>query len=344
MKNIFLLSALILFFCGCGHTPVRQSYPAAVPPNTAETSESSRRAEEFRKIISQVKTRGVVIFPAAFFGRFDNEKILDSVAKLGFNRIYCHLTSEQELDERLMQFLAAANKRQIPIEAVLSQQDFYHRYRANRLLRNILIQYPDLTQAAAKVLEYNQEVPPESRFAALTIQLTPHYFDNSNVLRMRGKLYCWSEERYGIGGDNDMLVKEALEQLARIAELPGQLPLTVAVPDFLHNAVKEGKIAKGQISDFAGFGKVAVVSSANLPGKIPAVIQDELKDAGKTPVLAVVALAGHTAVNSGQLRRRNWQDFQRSAAFLIRRSSAYPAFEGVIFSPLSVIEFLRLEE
>lgn len=344
MRNFLLLSTLVLLLAGCGHTPVRQSYPAALPPHTAENSVSRQRAADFKKIISQVKTRGVVIFPAAFFGRFDHERILNSIEQLGFNRIYCHLTSEQELNEEMGLFLAAANKRNIPVEALFSQQDFYRRYRHNRLFRDILVQYPSLPQAVEKMLKFNQEQLPEARFAALTVQITPHLFDGSNIRRMRGKLYSWGETRYGIGGDNDMLVLEAMEMLAQISRLPGQLPMTVAVPDFLHNAVLQGKITRGKVTDFAGFSKVAVVSSANLPSKVPAVVQDELKDAGAVPVLAAVPLAGHTAVAAGQLRRRNWLDFQRTVNHLIRKSSAYPAFDGVIISPLAVVEFLRLEE
>lgn len=344
MKNFWLFSLPVLLLCGCGHTPVRSDYPAAMPPNCVKPAVAQQRADDFKKIISGVKTRGVVIFPQAFFGRFEDEKVLDCVENLGFNRIYCHLTSEQELDERLMQFLAAAGKRNIPVEALLSQQDFYRKYRANRLIRNLFVQYPDLPQVTAEVLKFNQELPGNGRFAAMTIRLTPELFDGSNVRRLQGKLYCWGENRYGIGGDNDMLVKESIELLEQISGQPGMLPLTVAVPDFLNEAAENGKLAKGKVTDFAGFGKVAVVSFANLPSKIPASVQDELKNAGKSRVLAVIPLAGHTAVDSGQLRRRNWMDFQRSINHLIRKSSMYPAFDGIIVSPLAVIEYMRMEE
>ena len=176
--------------------------------------------------------------------------------------------------------------------------------------------------------------------------LAPHLFSGKNIQRRRGQLYRWDEKRYGAGGDNDMLVGEALELARRIAAIPGLPRLTLAVPDFLQEAAEAGKLSRGSIRDFAAISRrVAVISSANLPSGVPAAVKHELDGAPpEASVLVVVPLAGHTSLDRGRLRRRNWEDFRRSIANLMDKHASHPAFGGIIVSPLAVIEFLRREK
>ena len=345
MRYSGIICLLTLLFCGCGHTPVRHVFPAALPPATAESAVSLQRAEAFKKVLAPAKIKGVVLYPSAFEGRFDDRTVLQAVSRLGFNRIYCRLTSEQELDGRLREFLTVAAGYKIPVEIVFSQEDFFRRYRGNRLIRNCFIQYPDIAGAVKKLIGYQQELPENIRVAGVTVILTPHLFDGVNVERIQGKLYRWHEKRYGIGQDNDMLMKESLELAGKISRLPQLPPLTIAIADFYHEHAAAGELSCGKVADFAAVAKVAVVCSANLPSKLPGNISNELAAMpdGKK-MLAFVPLAHHISVDRGKLRRRNWNDFQRSINNLIRKSAVSPAFDGVIVSPLSVIEFLRQEK
>ena len=61
-------------------------------------------------------------------------------------------------------------------------------------------------------------------------------------------------------------------------------------------------------------------------------------------MVAVIPVAGHTSVNSGALRRRDWNDFCRAIEYAGKQFKAYPACAGIVVSPLAVIEFLRQEK
>ena len=350
MKNFLFCSFLLvtLLISGCGHTPVRtNTMPMAVPPETAAPAEAALRAAEFKKATAALSIRGIAVFPSAFIGRFTNDQVIGMIKNLGFNRIYCCLTSEQELDSELAEFISAASANGIPVELVLSQQDFYRAYRGNRLIRGLFIQYPDLYAAVRKAVKFIQNDLPENvKVAGITVQLAPHLINGNNIQRTHQQLYSWSEKHYGIGGDNDMLMRQSLQYAAKIAAIPELPPLTIAVPDFYHRVAAEGKISCGKIRDFAKFApSVAVVNSANLPSKLPVMVQDALDAAPKgCKILIVVPLAGHTSVESARLRRRNWKDFQNSTAYLVKKTGSHPACAGVIFSPLAVIEYLRLEK
>lgn len=350
MKNFLLFSFLtvILFISGCGHTPKRtNTMPLAAPPESAAPAEIARRTAEFKKVTAILPIRGITVFPSAFIGRFTNDQVIGMIKNLGFNRIYCHLTSERELDSELSEFITAANKHGIPVELVLSQQDFYRAYRGNRLIRGLFIQYPDLYEAVCKAVKFTQNDLPENvRISGITVQLTPHLINGNNIQRTRQQLYSWSEKHYGIGGDNDMLMIQSLRYAAKIAAIPGLPPLTIAIPDFYHRVASEKKISRGQISDFAKLTRsVAVINSANRPSQLPVMVQDALDAAPKgCKILIVVPIAGHTSVDSDRLRRRHWADFHNSTAYLVKKAGSHPACAGVIFSPLAVIEYLRLEK
>ena len=196
-------------------------------------------------------------------------------------------------------------------------------------------------------MEFNEKSLPENnRIAGITVILAPQMFTASHPERLHGRLYSWDDKHYGIGGDNDMLVRESLETVMKIAAIPNMLPLTVAVPDFLHNAAVEGKLSCGKVTDFlACADAVAVISSANLPSKVPVAVQDEFAAAAEQneKIITVIPLAGHTSVDSGRLRRRNWLDFQRTTNNFMKKTADSKAFGGVIITPMAVVEYLRQE-
>ena len=214
------------------------------------------------------------------------------------------------------------------------------------MIRNLFIQYPDLIGVVTEAVEFNSELPENIRIAGITVILTPHLFNGDNTQRIRGHLYRWADNRYGIGQDNDMLMKEAMEYLQQISAIEALPPLTVAVSDFYHEKAVAGELSCGKISDFARYAdKVIVISSANLPSKVHESVRQELSESsGDIQLIVAVPLATHTSFDSGRLRRRNWQDFQRTIDYLVRQSAANPAFQGIIISPFAVVEYLRQEK
>ena len=88
-----------------------------------------------------------------------------------------------------------------------------------------------------------------------------------------------------------------------------------------------------------------VFLSANRPSQLPVNIQSALDSApGNCKILITVPLSGHSSMAGDRLRRRNWRDFLNSTAYLVKKTASHPACGGVIFSPLAIIEYLRLEK
>ena len=341
---VFLTVSFLL--CGCGHTPLREIHPAALPPHRAENTVTTARAAQLGKVLGSLKVRGAVIFPAAVFGRFETAAVLNAFEQCNFNRIYCHITSEQELDEKLQNFIIAARERGFEVEIVISQQDFYRQYQVNQVIRPLIFQFPTLTDAARMVAEFDQELPENRRLNGVTVHITPHLYNGTNVRRMYGSIYRWAENCYGAGEDNDMLMRKIYTDLKNIAAIQNLPPLTVAMADFLHDRAKKGDLTIGTVKDIAAVApRIAMVNTANIPSQLAANVTAELADTpAGSELLIAVPLATHTSINADRLRRRNWNDFILAVENLVATAEKSPAFGGVILSPFSVVEYLRLEK
>lgn len=342
MPLLFMIAVLMLIN-GCS-TPAGNVAPGATPPHLAESSVSAARSARFRKITANFPVRGIGIFPEAFENRYTPAEVTRRITELGFNRVYCYITTEKALNEHFIELLRELGNAGLPVEVVLRQQDFYRRNQTNQLLRNIIWQYPTLKDAVQEVIRFNLELPEGVRkISGITLVTGAHTITNANVERSRGQLYAWSEDRYGIGQDNDMLMRQMIALLKEISRIPGVLPLTIGVQDFYHENRKAGKLSCGSIGDFAKLGNVMVINRGNVATQLVKRVEDELKDAGKEKILISIPLAEHTSFTQGKLRRRDWNDFCRAIEYAGKHFKKHPACGGIVVSPLAVIEFLRQE-
>ena len=329
---------------GCS-TPSRPVFPGNPPPHQAETAVTSARIKQFKAVSANFKTRGIGVFPEAFRGRYTPAEVAERINQLGFNRAYCYITTETALDEHLENVIAELGKRSIPAEIVVFQRDYYRKIHANNLLRPFVIQYPDLKDVIKKIIKFNAALPENvKKISGVTIIAGAHNFTDSHVERSFGQLYSWGENRYGIGQDNDMLMKQFFSELETVSAFENLPPLTIGIPDFYHDKAAAGELSCGTVSDFAKFGKVMVINHGNVATQLVKRAETELNSAGKSPLLIAISLNEHTAQKTGGLRRRNWDDFCRALDYAGKNFSKYSAFDGVVVSPLALIEFLRQEQ
>ena len=338
------VAGALLLVGGCVSTPERYALPVMVPELMASGEVRAARAEEFRKLTAGIAVRGVGLFPRAF-RIIPDEELLDRISALGFNRIYCYISSEKQLDEEFRDFISRAAKRGIAVEAVLNQRDFYCRATGNRIIRFFRPSYLRLDEAAEGLAEFNEELPRDARLAGVTVITEPHLFTPTNPDTPPDSLYYWSEDTFGPDLDNAMLMRQSLDMLKAAAQKSPGLPLTVGVADFYHELAVAGKLPLGKVSDFCAISpRIMLLDSGNKPSQAADVVENELAaiPAGSTAMVGI-NLAGHTSVDSGSLRRRDWNDLMRGMKYLLGRFREHRAFEGFVIAPFSALEFLYLE-
>ena len=341
------ICALCAFFCagavtGCNSTPVRPDERAMLPVDPAHKTVIERRAAALKKVISPLKVRGAGVSLNAYRNHLAADSdIMALIKKLGFNRIYCYISSETELSEDLERLVVSAASAGIPVELAVRQGDFKKRYRGNALVRFFLPQFRQLPDLAEDIIEFNEDLPEKAKLAGVTVRFEPHLFTYANgAAEIPGLHYIWSDYTFGKGLDNDKLVELSIKQLQQMKKKLGALPLSVELPDFYPLWKKEGQISRGSIRDFAGVGKVMLQCSGNVPSMLlkGAAFMKEGKD-----MLAVIPVADHTSVRSGALRRRDWNDLVKSLGYFIN-SSRNMNCSGVVIRPLSEVGYMLLEQ
>lgn len=351
MKNmkyavLVTLAALCIVVSGCVSTPERPAQQLILPELAAPPEVQKQRAADFRKLTAKVKVRGVGIYLSALRRMtIPQEEFFDRIAALGFNRIYCYVSSEKQLDEFFQDFIIKAVNRGLPVEVVLNQRDFYFRSTGNKIVRLFRPDYLRVDDAAAMVAHFDTLLPAGAKLAGVTVIIEPHLFTATNPDTPPDSLYYWSDKTFGSDLDNAMLMKESLERLRQSKVKAAQLPLTCAAADFYHELALEGKLPVGKVTDFCAISKrILLIDSGNKPSEAAKVVENELAaiPRGNTALVGL-SIAGHTSVDNGALRRRDWNDLMRAMRYLLKRFETHPSFEGFVIAPFSALEFIRME-
>ena len=346
MRKSWLFATALMVLCGCAVTPSQCQVPYTTPPFKAVQKELQQRIVTFQAAVSSMPSRAVIFYPAAVSGRLSGEALLAKIEQFGFNKVVCEVTSEAELNDELRKFIRLCEQKNFPFEFMIREANFYRKRHGNQLIRPLLLQYPDYRQMVKKTVDFihdDRENP--LKVAGITVVIAPHLVSDSDAMRGYGQLYSWSDESFGVGLDNDMLMKRSLQQLQELAALPGLPPLTIGIPDFYHELAAEGKLSCGKVSDFLKISpRLLVTSSGNLPSLLVKTVENELAAVPENcSVQVAVELADHVVVNQQQLRRRNWQDFCRALKYAVGKYSTNKACKGVVLSPFSMIDFLYQE-
>ena len=115
--------------------------------------------------------------------------------------------------------------------------------------------------------------------------------------------------------------------------------------DFYHELAEAGKLPLGRVTDFCAISsRVLLLDSGNKPTVAAQVVENELAVMPKgASALIGINLAGHTSVDSGALRRRDWNDLMRAMRYLLGRFERHSAFEGFVLAPFAALEFILME-
>lgn len=348
MKYITLvvLTALCLGGTGCVATPARQTRRMMLPELEAPREVQKRRAAEFRKLTANVKLRGVgVHIFAVRQSQIPVDELLDRIAEYGFNRIFCYVSSETQLDDFFREFVGKAVRRGLPVEVMLNQRDFYFRSTGNKIVRWFRPNYLRVDDAVELLARFDAESPGGCKIAGVTVVIEPHLFTATNPDTPSDSLYYWSDKTFGSDLDNAMLMRATLERLRQAKAKAGHLPFTCATADFYHELAESGKLPEGRISDFCAISKrVMLLDSGNKPSEAAKVVKNELAAIPRgCSAFVGINLAGHTSVDSGALRRRDWSDFMRAMRYMLKEFGKYPTFEGFVIAPFAALEFTRME-
>lgn len=193
------------------------------------------------------------------------------------------------------------------------------------------------------IKEFNNSVDANRRFDGISADLEPHILKIDSDRRPQGLTLAW-QENYGIGKDNDLLLKRTVEVMALAKKEMGLLTLNQALGFFFQARYDTGLLSWGGAQQFLQYCNNVVVMAYNYQAK--RVIEMA------TPVLTAaagypksVSIAIKTSLNTlgddGPLtsfQPQGWDNLITSLKYILTEAKKFQTFRG-----LDVFEFEGLE-
>ncbi|MBO5991379.1 MAG: hypothetical protein J6R00_07005 [Lentisphaeria bacterium] len=338
-----------VFLCGCfSHTAPEPQKPAFTPVMRVSDRMVARRKAAFKNIVKNIGVRGIAVYPGSW-KHVPAQEVISKISAYGFNRIYFVITSECEIDGKLYELFAQAEKAKIGAHILLRQRDYFSPWQGNAFVRMFKTSYPQLVEVSKEIADLNEELVDDKtgRVAGFSILLEPHRF--TTVAHRRGGVdgcFIWSEKTFGAGLDNDMLMKKSMADARAAAK--SAVPFTPAIADFYHDWAVGGKLSTGTVDSIAalsttGTPEVLLLSSGNKPTEVPKGLSAEFAQ-GKCRIIPVMLVADHLSVDKDRFRRRNYTDFLRGVKYGTEKMAENPNLAGFVTGPLRALEYMCYEE
>lgn len=336
----WVVALLALLAAGCRSERVEPKFPPV-------TERMTELAGNFAETVAKLPVRAVELDAASFLycnGFF--APLLDRIALLRFDRIFLLLESADFLDdhrEDLNAFIALASARGIETEFLLPQRKFIADRYANVWIRKFG-SGDILTPMAEKINAFAAALSPTSRFGGAGVKAEIHVFTVASPELPPNALYVWSGNAYGIGRENDLLMRGLMKDLLKFRQaLAPELSFTVAVPDFYHDRAVAGDLSRGTVNDFLAVAqRVVVYGSGRLPSDFARSMRTEFQsaEAADGRVLMGVDLVAHSMESRVALRRRDWADLLNILQYLEGELGGGRSFGGALLGPWRNLEML----
>ncbi len=331
--NLILLAAIAAGGCSSPPPPPRpQPAPLTSNPRFYE------HAEIMKKELAELRTVGAFISTRMYENyRYSPDELIGHLRQAGITQIY--LLSEgynvNDFGEELPGFLAAMRKAGIPAWIAVTDRIFYERDQKSFIsLTTSEINYDK--QLNRRI----QEFYDMDGVSGIVLALTP----NINSHQRHRNLYVWGENTYGIGGSNDMLMKQSYAMASGIRKKFSGKPLALMIPGLFHTKAAAGELSVGRIRDFLPLADQLIVTAfANVPeGQLKA-LQPQFEEAasmGKPLVVCVLTDDHFSSTQFDSLSRGTFTEFMEkmtSALAIVRNESG---FGGVAFMNFRGVEIL----
>lgn len=249
------------------------------------------------------------------------EKLAARIAVLGFRDVYlsCGKSMISSADTWLRTFIAKCSDYNVKVYAL-------------RIANvNMLISTDPVKEETDLVKNYNYSVRTKEKFAGISADLEPHTAKGENHPGS-ALPYTWdSSTNFGIGRDNDNLLKRTLMAMECAGkELHPSLNLNQAVSVSFQENYNKGQLSYGSASQFLQYCDYLVVMAyfadkEDIWNRSKPCIEAADKD--KSISICVKTAKNNVATDS--LRDKGWNSLLETMSWLKNQGLEYPSFRGL---------------
>ncbi len=283
--------AAVIFAGGCSHPPV----PHPVP--LTENAHFREHAEILKKTLSPLRMAGAFVSPETYESyRYTPEELVRRLRMTGITQVYLQTEGYEVEDfgKEFPGFLKTLRNAGIPVWIAISDHIIYEKPQESFVYLSTLAHDYD-KHLYQRIADFSAV----DNVFGIALALTPHI---NSSLRRRG-LYSWSESTYGIGGDNDQLIRQSIKLAADIRRKFRSKPLALIIPEFYHGKAAAGELSAGRIADFLPLADQLVVTAFDdrLEGHT-ASLRPQLEEAASLGKQLVVCLPAGYHLQSRRFR------------------------------------------
>lgn len=335
IKLLFLLSFTCLL-CNL-------SFAAEDPTPKAKLNEMElQRAAEFKRILKtdQGYRSGVYVYTKRSIDDYlkTPEVLAARLALLGFTDVY--LGSEKALSGKSDDYLKW--------QKTFIEEAHLYGMKVHALRLSSARLYVDdirVLDDCKLVIDYNYSVKKKQRFDGVSADLEPHILKKGFVDYPKGlSLYWDSNNSYGKGKDNDLLLKRTVEVMKIAQKELRPLPLSQALGFFFQPRVDNGLLEHGGAKEFLQYCDQLIVMAYNYKAErvfeMAKPILVAAGDKAKTVSVCVKTSLG-TVGDEGPItsfQTHGWDYMINALQYLMNESSQFTSFRG-----LDIFEFQGFE-
>ncbi len=194
------------------------------------------------------------------------------------------------------------------------------------------------------VLDYNASVKKEERFDGVSADLEPHTMKEKSTQRPGKLKLIWSKQNFGMGKDNDLLLKRTIEVMKIAQKELAPLKFNEAISAFFQPKVNEGLLKYGGTDEFLQYCDEVIAMTYNSKmTRIWEMAEPLLigaKDKPQSVGICVKTSLGTTGDDDAptSLQPQGWDSMIETINFLMKKGAEYKTFKGV-----DVFEFQGFE-
>lgn len=296
---------------------------AAAYKAAGATGQMCSRALAFRQAGAAAKYRnGAYVYSSMLTKYASNpSKLASRLYVLGYRDVYLSpgKSKIQSADSWLKSFNEACHSYGMRVLAIRISDN------------SLLVKASDVDSEVSLIKDYNAKVSAAQRFDGISADLEPHTVHGSNI--PSGMTLSWdSSNNYGIGKDNDQLLKLTLDVLSRASsKLSGTgLSLCEAVNYSFQSNFDSGKLSWGSTPQFLeACDYIIVMAYLNTMESVWSKSEGCLKAADKKESVSIAVKTAVNSSDSSTLQPKGWNYLLETMSYLVKKASSYASFRGI---------------